>query len=110
MKRFLAIALLVTASAQANELADTWRDLGSDNQIVSGVKTAINATGTALAASAAFNAIHGLKASFSETASYLKLKDKFAHDLVIAGLLASAAYTGLWLTVDSANDTVASDE
>ncbi len=49
MKRFLAIALLVTASAQANDIHDMWMNWGKNSRIASGVKTLF--TGIGIAAS-----------------------------------------------------------
>ncbi len=41
IKRFLAIALLVTASAQANGLKKAWDNFGKHNRLVSSAKSAI---------------------------------------------------------------------
>ncbi len=96
MKRFLAIALLVTASAQANDLSDAWRNFGKHSRIASGVKAIMVGIGVAASTKAVIEhtplAAYGLKAVIDSRGDWDNIK-YFADHTIIAGSTFATGFT-----------------
>lgn len=95
MKRFFALALLVTASVQANDLSDAWHNVGKSSRIASGVKALAAGVGTLAAVREVIRHTPMVGSALKEAVNaknVVLLKDSFATSVVIAGSTLYTAY------------------